>query len=111
MEVTKMQNLNEMVTVLRRERIGTRLSTENFNPDGSPATVIIYSDWHKVKMTYAELCHDLGFLPEVAFVEVTKAGTIRGTCGKPEEFRTLRLAAMEKGYKLRANSRSRNKED
>lgn len=100
----KKESLNN-VTVLRRELIGTKPSDEYKNPDGTPATVLVFSDWHKVTMTYDELCHDLGFIPETHFVEVTKAGTIYGTFGKPEEFQALRAAAQEKGYKLRASKR------
>lgn len=50
-------------------------------------------------MSYEEICHDLGFIPAVQFVDVTAHGTITFTCGKREEIAELYGAVMDKGYK------------
>ena len=55
-------------------------------------------DGSTVTITYEELCHDLGFIPSVRFVEVTNRHTVTFTCGKPDEIRALRKACRERGY-------------
>ena len=47
-------------------------------------------DGSKVQMTYNDVCKLLGYIPEIHFVEITTAGTITFTAGKPGE--VLRLA-------------------
>lgn len=53
----------------------------------------------KVEMTYAEICHDLGFYSEAEFIKITNKGTIAFYCGRPNEVRALLSEANEKGYK------------
>lgn len=48
---------------------------------------------------YEAICHELGFIPEVHFVEITNRGTITYTVGKPQEVRALLNAVIEHGYK------------
>ena len=59
----------------------------------------VWKDEKKVEMTYEEICHDLGFISEVHFVRITKAGTITFTLGKPSEIRSLIASCREYGYK------------
>lgn len=47
---------------------------------------------------YEAICHELGFIPQSHFVEITKAGTIGFTCGKPEEVNDLLASVIEHGY-------------
>lgn len=54
-------------------------------------------------MTYDEVCHDLGFIPDVHFVRVTTRGTISFTCGKPDEVRALLSAVRRQGYVAEKN--------
>lgn len=96
-----------IVNVLHREPIGTKIGYDFYNPDGTPVLeseyeAIAYSDWHKVEMSYEDLCKDLGFIPEAHFVDVTKSGTIYGTFGKPEDFLALRIAVRDNGYKMKS---------
>ena len=53
----------------------------------------------KVQKPYEDVCHDLGFVPEVRFVTITTRGTISFTCGRPSEVRLLLTACREHGYK------------
>lgn len=53
----------------------------------------------KVQKSYEDVCHDLGFAPEVRFVKITTRGTISFTCGRPSEVRLLLTACREHGYK------------
>lgn len=50
-------------------------------------------------MSYDEICHDLGYIPEVRFVHVTSTGSISYTVGKPQEIRSLYSAVISNGYK------------
>jgi hypothetical protein len=47
---------------------------------------------------YAAVCAELGVRADVRFVEITSAGSISFTCGKPEECRALAYAARQAGY-------------
>lgn len=38
---------------------------------------------------YKQVCHDLGFIPEIHFVKITTRGTISFYCGKPQDVRAL----------------------
>lgn len=49
--------------------------------------------------SYDEVCNNLGFNPDVHFVEITNRGTITFTCGKPNEIQALRNACKKCGYK------------
>lgn len=46
---------------------------------------------------YEKICRELGFLPEVNFIEI-KNGYIGFTCGKPHEIKALYKAVTEAGY-------------
>jgi hypothetical protein len=48
---------------------------------------------------YEAVCADLGMRAEIKFVEITRAGTITFTCGKPDEIRSLLSATERAGYK------------
>lgn len=52
-----------------------------------------------VTLTYEELCKRLGFIPETEFVELTNAGTVTFTIGKPEEIKALYAAVLREGFK------------
>lgn len=48
-----------------------------------------------------KVCEAIGFNPAVEFVSVMERGGrvyVRGTAGKPEEFRLLRARCAEHGY-------------
>lgn len=49
-------------------------------------------------MTYDDVCHELGFIPDVHFVEITTRGTITFTCGKPHEIKALYNSVYEHGF-------------
>lgn len=51
----------------------------------------------KREIPYAEICKELGFVPDVRFVKVTHHGTISFTCGKPDEIRALKAAVSRAG--------------
>lgn len=46
---------------------------------------------------YEAICHRLGFIPEVHFVRITRAGLISFTCGKPDWVRALLSACRREG--------------
>jgi hypothetical protein len=50
-----------------------------------------------INLTYEEVCHRLGFIPEAHFVKVTNRGTIDFTLGKPNEIRALKSAVTREG--------------
>lgn len=60
---------------------------------------VVWKNGEKTRLTYEDVCHDLGFIPETKFVEITNAGTITFTCGSPYEVKGLLRAVREKGYK------------
>ena len=48
-----------------------------------------------------KICTELGFIFEINFVETMQRASrvyVRGTCGKPDEFRALKYAAENAGY-------------
>lgn len=49
---------------------------------------------------YAAVCAQLGFYAETKFVEITSAGSIGFTCGKPEEVLSLAAAVQREGYRM-----------
>lgn len=51
-----------------------------------------------VKLSYETICHTLGFVPEVRFVEITNRGTIGFSVGKPNEIKALLSACQKVGY-------------
>ena len=55
-------------------------------------------DGATVALTYEELCKRLGFIPETEFVELTNAGTVTFSIGKPEEVKALYAAVLRKGF-------------
>jgi hypothetical protein len=55
-------------------------------------------DGATVAITYEELCKRLGFTPETEFVELTNAGTVTFTIGKPEEIKALYAAVLRKSF-------------
>ena len=57
------------------------------------------ADGATVALTYEELCKRLGYVPEVEFVELTNAGTVTFTIGKPEEIKALYAAVLREGFK------------
>lgn len=59
----------------------------------------VLKDGIKIEMTYEEICNDLGFCPNVHFVEITNFGTITFTVGKPNEIQALYQSVTGKGYK------------
>ena len=56
------------------------------------------ADGATVALTYEELCKRLGYVPEVEFVELTNAGTVTFSIGKPEEIKALYAAVLRKGF-------------
>lgn len=60
----------------------------------------VYKNGELVKMTYAEICRDLGFHPEFAYVDITTSGSITFTCGKLDEAKSLAEACRQNGYKV-----------
>ena len=60
----------------------------------------VYKNGELVKMTYAEICHDLGFRPECTYVDITTSGSITFTCGKTDEAKALAEACRQNGYKV-----------
>jgi hypothetical protein len=47
------------------------------------------------------VCKNLGFIFEIQFVQtMSRNGKVyvKGTCGKPDEFRALRMACKDNGY-------------
>lgn len=101
-------NRNRIVTVWKRPILGEKENPEySFEDEWGyhPCMETIWGDFEKVKMTYEELCYDLGFNPDVNFVDVTRAGSITYTLGKPNEISALFRAVHEKGYKQKSNGR------
>lgn len=101
-------NRNRVVKVKKHEVVGQETRYEFFDEYGKPVPesayiADVYGEWHTVTMTYEDLCYDLGFDPDVNFVEVTKAGSITWTLGKPEEIHALFRAIEEKGYKAKSS--------
>ena len=68
------------------------------------------NDGGKVLMTYGEVCGLLGYNPDSNFVEVTTAGTITFTAGKPHEVirlaRAVTSAGLVQANRLRQTLRS-----
>ena len=60
----------------------------------------IWINNEKKEMPYDEICHTLGFSPEVKFVKVTNAGSISFTIGKPEEIRHLHWMCKQNGFRI-----------
>lgn len=56
------------------------------------------ADGSKQEMTYDEVCDKLGFISDAHFVEVTTAGTISFTLGKPHEVRALLSSVRAHGF-------------
>lgn len=59
-----------------------------------------------------EVCRTLGFIFQARFVEAARRGGktyVRGTLGKPDEFRALRAACREHGYIYTGLNRRRAK--
>lgn len=54
-------------------------------------------DGSKAQMTYNDVCKLLGYIPEAHFVEITTAGTITFTAGKPCEVLRLAQAVTAEG--------------
>ena len=57
-----------------------------------------------IEMTYEEICHKLGYRPEVGFIDVNKKGEIEFTIAKPDEILPLLTAVtrekMRPSYSL-----------
>ena len=51
-----------------------------------------------VKLSYKDLCHKLGIIPDIHFVVVTLAGYIDFTCGKINEIVYLANKTEEQGF-------------
>ena len=49
-------------------------------------------------MSYEDLCHDLGIIPNIKFVAVTTRQTVSFTAGKPDEIGYLKRMCKKKGY-------------
>ena len=78
--------------VLTRELVS---SDEDYDEElGYPVRINQYSKWHYAEIPYDELCHDLGFNPDVEFIDVTRSGRITYTVGKPQEITALRNAVQ-----------------
>ena len=60
---------------------------------------IVWKDGEKTKMSYEDVCHDLGFAPQMGFVRITTAGTIAFSVGKPNEVKALLCSVKANGYK------------
>ena len=67
-------------------------------------------DGATVALTYEELCKRLGYIPETEFVELTNAGTVTFTIGKPEEIKALYAAVLREGFKPAQKMWRRGKE-
>ncbi len=53
----------------------------------------------RIEMSYNDICKELGFIPEVNFVRITKGCTISFTAGKHQEIVSLLNACRKAGYK------------
>lgn len=62
-------------------------------------------DGSKALMTYDEVCAQLGYQPEAHFVEITTAGTITFTLGRPNEVLELARAVTAAGLVQAASLR------
>lgn len=108
-ELEKMENRNRIVSVWKAD-VKDTIGYCCYNEDGTPVEDSWYHDqgrgeFRKVKMTYEELCHDLGFDPDVRFVDVAKSGAITYTIGKPWEINALYQAINARGYRAKASKR------
>jgi hypothetical protein len=57
--------------------------------------------------TTAEVCQVLGYNPKINFVATMKRGNkiyVKGTCGKPEEFRQLKYDCEKFGFIYKGKS-------
>jgi len=62
-------------------------------------TYTVIKDGKKMKMTYEEVCHDLGFIAKCEFVKITTRGTITFTAGTPNDVQSLYQKVNICGYK------------
>lgn len=62
------------------------------------ARIVKTAEGATVALTYKELCKRLGFISETEFVELTNAGTVTFSIGKPEEIKALYAAVLRKGF-------------
>ena len=56
------------------------------------------ADGSIVEMSYYDVCKDLGYNPEVEFINITSAGTISFYLIKPDEIFPLLSSVKSKGY-------------
>lgn len=56
------------------------------------------ADGSIVEMSYYDVCKDLGYIPELEFINITSAGTISFYLIKPDEICPLISAVKSKGY-------------
>jgi hypothetical protein len=57
--------------------------------------------WSTTNSLSREVCAEIGFIHNTQFVEVTQNDGlvyVRGTLGKPDEFRALEVACRERGF-------------
>lgn len=107
----KIENRNRVVRVMKKEYLGRKCipaEETTGDPYGGVCDQIVdcwSPEFHAIEMTYEDLCRDLGFDPDVRFVEVTRAGSITYTIGKPEEIHALWAAVSERGYKRKSTGR------
>lgn len=63
----------------------------------------VYVNGNVQKMSYQNICKELGFVPEIGFVDITTTGAITFTLGKPEEIKALYRTCQAKGFKASKN--------
>ena len=91
------------IKVQRRELLGEETGeysyTDEFGVFHEDKRKVWSKEYSRSEMTYDEVCHDLGFIPSVHFVEITTAGTIDFTAGTWEDIKALWDAVIDKGYR------------
>lgn len=60
----------------------------------------VWKDGEFVTVAYEQLCHELHFIPEANYVDVTHTGAITFTCGKLDEAKALADQCRQHGYRV-----------
>nr|DAH87588.1 MAG TPA: amylase [Caudoviricetes sp.] len=60
----------------------------------------VFVNSEEKEMSYEDVCKELGFIPEIGFVDITDTGAITFTVGKSEEIKELYSACQSRGFKI-----------
>jgi hypothetical protein len=63
-------------------------------------TIKVIKNDELITTTYNDICHELGFSPEIAFIKITNNHKISFWCGRPQEIIDLYNACKNKGYAI-----------